>query len=79
MIAEAANGGAALEAVDAHAPDVVLVDVRLPTMDGFEITKAIKARRSSTRGIVLSMFDDEETKAKAIAAGASGCFSNRET
>ena len=74
VVAEAADGRTALEMVEAHAPDVILVDVRLPIMDGFETTKAIAARRPSTRVIVLSMFDDEETRAKAIAAGASGYF-----
>jgi DNA-binding NarL/FixJ family response regulator len=75
VVAEAADGRAALEMVAAHAPDVILLDVRLPIMDGFETTRAIAASHPATRVIVLSMFDDEETKAKAIAAGACGCYS----
>lgn len=68
LIAEATNGQEALDQVNRHHPDVVLLDVRMPELDGLETTRRIKARWPGTRVIVHSMYP--EYRAEALAAGA---------
>lgn len=68
LITEATNGQEALDQVDRHHPDVVLLDVRMPELDGLEATRRIKARWPGTRVIVHSMYP--EYRAEALAAGA---------
>lgn len=68
LIAEAANGQEALDRVGQHQPDVVLLDVRMPELDGLEATRQIKARWPGIRVIVHSMYP--EYRAEALAAGA---------
>jgi CheY-like chemotaxis protein len=60
VVGEAADGGAALELVQAKRPDVVLMDVRMPGMDGIEATRRIINSASATRVLILTTFDLDE-------------------
>jgi DNA-binding NarL/FixJ family response regulator len=68
VIGEAANGREALDQVSRDHPEVVLLDVRMPELDGLEATRQIKALWPGTRVIVHSMYP--EYRAEALAAGA---------
>ena len=74
VAAEAADGEQAVAAVLEHRPDVVLMDVRMPVMDGIEATRRILAAGGGgpTRIIILTTFDLDEYVYAALAAGASG-------
>jgi DNA-binding NarL/FixJ family response regulator len=69
VVAEAADGGEAVEAALLHRPDVVLMDVRMPRLDGIEAARALSA---TTRVLMLTTFDLDEYVFEAIRAGASG-------
>ena len=69
---EAGNGQEALDAVAAHRPDVVLMDIRMPVMDGLTATAEILARPEPPRVVMLTTFDLDEAAARAIRQGASG-------
>ena len=72
VVAEAGTGLEAIAAVREHAPDVVLMDIRMPEMDGLEATEHILAAADDTRVIVLTTFDPDEYIYRALRAGASG-------
>jgi DNA-binding NarL/FixJ family response regulator len=74
VIAEAANGGVAVALAREHAPDVVLMDINMPEVDGVTATRLIASdpRLAATRVVVLTTFDDDETVFAALRAGASG-------
>jgi DNA-binding NarL/FixJ family response regulator len=74
VVAEAADGEQAVAAAREHAPDVVLMDVRMPRLDGLEATAAITAdpRLAGTRVLVLTTFELDEYVFGALRAGASG-------
>lgn len=71
VVGEAANGREALAAVEALAPDVVLMDVRMPGMDGIEATGLISSSASEARVIILTTFDLDEYAFAGLRAGAS--------
>lgn len=71
VVAEAGGGAAALEAVREHMPDVVLLDVRMPQMDGIEAARVVCAE-TSCRVIMLTTFDQDDYIYDALYAGASG-------
>ncbi|MGO4383972.1 response regulator [Specibacter sp. RAF43] len=71
VVGEAANGVEALAAVDRLDPDVVLMDVRMPVMDGIEATAKIGASDSEARVIILTTFDLDEYAFAGLRAGAS--------
>src|SRR5690348_14194791 len=70
VVGQAADGRQALELIRQTRPDVALVDLRLPGVDGMAIVAAVAADDLPTRVLVLSAFDDEELVYRAIEAGA---------
>ena len=73
VVADAANGAEAVESARLRKPDVVLMDVRMPVMDGIEATRRIIARQGDlVRVLMLTTFDLDEHVYEALAAGASG-------
>jgi DNA-binding NarL/FixJ family response regulator len=73
VVGEAANGAAALSGVAAHDPDVVLMDIRMPGMDGLEATRQItRGARASPKVVMLTTFDLDDYVYEALRAGASG-------
>jgi DNA-binding NarL/FixJ family response regulator len=72
VVAEAGNGAEALPMVDRHGPDVVLMDIRMPVMDGLAATEALRARPGAPQVIVLTTFDADRHVLRALRAGASG-------
>lgn len=72
VIGEAANGQEALELAKELQPDLLIIDVRMPIMDGIEAVGYLHSYSPKTRAIVLSMHDSEEYILKSIKAGASG-------
>ena len=71
VVGEATNGRDALETVEQLDPDVVLMDVRMPVMDGIAATRAISASLSAARIIILTTFDLDEYAFAGLQAGAS--------
>ncbi len=72
VVAEAADGDQAVELARAHRPDVVLMDVRMPRVDGIAATRRIVEQLPATRVLVLTTFDLDEHVHDALDAGASG-------
>ncbi|MET4050122.1 DNA-binding response regulator [Rhodococcus sp. 1163] len=72
VVAEAADGSAAVRAVHEHRPDVVLMDVRMPGIDGVRATSMIAESESISRVLVMTTFDLDEHVLGALRAGASG-------
>ncbi|HAA30937.1 MAG TPA: DNA-binding response regulator, partial [Cyanobacteria bacterium UBA8553] len=72
VVGDAENGQKAIEKVEALKPDVVLMDVRMPVMDGVAATRLISQRFPGTKVLVLTTFDDDEYVSKAMRFGAMG-------
>jgi DNA-binding NarL/FixJ family response regulator len=72
VVGEAANGQAAVKLVAQFNPDVVLMDVRMPVMDGVASTRQICQQFSTTKVLMLTTFDDQDYVLQALQAGASG-------
>jgi DNA-binding NarL/FixJ family response regulator len=72
VVGHAADGEEAVEAVDRLSPDVVLMDVRMPRLDGLAATRRIIARHDAVRVLVLTTFDVDDYVYEALRAGASG-------
>ncbi len=72
VVGEAGDGREAIEAAAALRPDVVLMDIRMPNLDGIEATRRIAAGSASSRVLILTTFDLDEYVYEALRAGASG-------
>ncbi|MBV9390061.1 MAG: response regulator transcription factor [Chroococcidiopsidaceae cyanobacterium CP_BM_ER_R8_30] len=72
VVGEASNGRVAIEQIEALRPDVALIDIQMPEMDGISATQIITQRFAETKVLVLSGHDSEEHLAKALEAGAKG-------
>jgi DNA-binding NarL/FixJ family response regulator len=72
VVAEAGDGESALAVFRQHAPDVTLVDLRLPRKDGVEVIRALRAESARGRFLVLTTYDGENDVSDALQAGASG-------
>jgi DNA-binding NarL/FixJ family response regulator len=74
VVGEAADGAEAVALVDRERPDVVLMDIRMPEVDGIEATRRIvgSPRTAGTRVLILTTFDLDEYVFEALRAGASG-------
>lgn len=71
IVAEAGDGAAGLVAVDRHRPDVVMMDVRMPVMNGLDATRRLRAA-GGPPVLVLTTFDDDDVLWGAVEAGAAG-------
>ncbi|SDF77512.1 DNA-binding response regulator, NarL/FixJ family, contains REC and HTH domains [Lentzea fradiae] len=72
VVGEAGDGAEAVELVTSLRPDVVLMDVQMPRMDGLEATRRILSEDHGTRVVILTTFDREDYLFEALQAGASG-------
>ncbi|MFI6406218.1 response regulator [Streptomyces sp. NPDC050548] len=72
VVAEAADGGEVPALVDEHAPDLVLMDIRMPGVDGLEATELLRARADPPAVVMLTTFKDDEQVLGALRAGAAG-------
>jgi DNA-binding NarL/FixJ family response regulator len=72
VVGEADDGRGVLAAVDKHRPDVVLMDIRMPLLDGIEATRLLRAQPAAPEVIVLTTFDADELVLRALRAGAAG-------
>lgn len=70
VVGEATDGATAVDLADRLDPDVVLMDVNMPSMDGIEATRELASRAPRTAVVILTMHDDRVTRDSALAAGA---------
>ena len=75
LVGEAADGEQAIGMIDALAPDVALLDVRMPRLDGLGLLRRVRSEGSSVRVLLISGSDDSEIAHEAIGQGASGFLS----
>ena len=72
LVGEAADGQEAVEQARRLRPDVVLMDIRMPVLDGVEATRVLAAENATTKILILTTFDIDEYVIEALRAGASG-------
>jgi DNA-binding NarL/FixJ family response regulator len=72
VLAEAEDGSAVVDLVARHSPDVVLMDIRMPTVDGLTATERLRALENPPEVLVLTTFDADEHVLRALRAGAAG-------
>jgi DNA-binding NarL/FixJ family response regulator len=70
VVAEAGNGVEALDAYERHQPDVTLLDLRMPVMEGVEVVRQIRERDPRARVIILTTYDTDDEISQALKAGA---------
>jgi two-component system response regulator NreC len=79
VVGEASNGEEAVRMAVELSPDVVVMDLMMPVMNGIEATQRIHDSRPEVKVLVLSMYDDEEYVQRLLAAGACGCMLKQAT
>jgi two-component system response regulator DesR len=79
VVGEASTGSEALTLAQALLPDVVLMDIEMPGMDGIEATAALQGAVPQSAVVILSIFDDPQTRTKALKAGAISFVEKRGT
>jgi DNA-binding NarL/FixJ family response regulator len=72
VVAEVGDGTQVLPLVDRYTPDVVLMDIRMPAMDGLAATEVLRSRGSAPEVVILTTFDADEHVLRALRAGAAG-------
>lgn len=72
VVAEASGGSEALEAIEKHKPDLVILDVNMPQMNGFDVVRQMQTLRTKTAVVFLTMHRDEEMFNAAMDLGVSG-------
>lgn len=72
IIGEASNGVEAIGLVEKNRPDIILMDIRMPKMDGVEATKIIKSKHPEVKIIILTTFNEEEYILEGLKNGAEG-------
>jgi DNA-binding NarL/FixJ family response regulator len=72
VVATASNGQQALELVDRYAPDIVLMDIRMPKLNGIQTTKQLLATKRNVKVVCITGFDDESDLLEMLRAGAKG-------
>ncbi|MEV4252228.1 response regulator transcription factor [Spirillospora sp. NPDC049652] len=72
IVADVADGSEVVPAVNEHRPDVVLMDIRMPRVDGLAATQLLRSRREPPEIIILTTFDTDDHILRAMRAGASG-------
>jgi DNA-binding NarL/FixJ family response regulator len=72
VVGEAGDGPAALQSAGQLAPDVILLDIRLPDISGFELAAQLREAAPASRVIMLTTYDDDEYLARALGGGAHG-------
>jgi DNA-binding NarL/FixJ family response regulator len=72
VVGEASNGHAALQLIEAHHPDIALLDIGMPELSGLEVAARLAAAATPVRVIILSMHANEEYVLRALQAGAAG-------
>jgi NarL family two-component system response regulator LiaR len=72
VVGEASTGGEAVDLVDRERPDIALMDIRMPEMDGLEAARTISARYPETGIVMLTAYDDRHFVVEAVRAGAKG-------
>ena len=72
VVGESTDGAEALAAIERLHPDVVLLDVRMPRVDGLEVLRCLREKGASVPVLVLTTFDDDEALFEALRAGAKG-------
>ena len=77
VVGEALSGEESLPAIFAAVPDLVLLDLELPQMDGIAVTDAIRAKNNNIEVLILTSFEDEKKVYQAIQAGASGYLTKK--
>jgi DNA-binding NarL/FixJ family response regulator len=72
VVAEAGDGREAMRMIRGHRPDIALVDILMPGLNGLDLTARVAAECTDTRVIILSMYESEEYALRAVKAGAAG-------
>ncbi|MBF4460521.1 response regulator [Pseudoclavibacter sp. VKM Ac-2867] len=72
VVGEASDGDDALMLVDSEHPDLVLLDIRMPRVDGISVTRTLRERGDTTRVLIMTTFDSDEFVMEALRAGANG-------